>query len=143
MTNKFLNRLTRLYDYIYTDKHYKHTKTVSFLVKGGKVVSFGINSDKTSPLQNKYRLRTNLKYIENFIDKEHSEVNCLRKADNSVNFSKCELVIISKCKDGHFRLARPCDVCMSAIKDYGIEHIYYTNRNDTFSYERLTDKNEL
>lgn len=137
MTNKMLNRLVKMYDVIYTDKPYKHTKTVSFLVYRGKIVNFGINSDKTSPLQNKYRLRTDLKKIDNFIDKEHSEINCLRKTDNSVNFDKCDIVIISKKRNGEFRLARPCDVCMSAIKDYGIENIYYTNRNGTFSYERI------
>lgn len=135
MTNKMLNRLARIYDYIYTDKPYKHTKTVSFLIYRGKVVNFGINSDKTSPMQNKYRLRTELKLIENFIDKEHSEVNCLRKTDESINFEKCELVIISKKHDGEFRLARPCPVCMSAIKDFGISKIYYTNRNGTFTHE--------
>lgn len=137
MTNKLLKSLCRMYDYIYTDKPYKHTKTVSFLIYKGRVVSFGINSDKTSPLQNKYRLCTDLKYIENFVDKEHSEVNCLRKSDESINFSKCEIVIISKKKDGEFRLARPCDVCMTAIKDFGINKIYYTNRNQTFSFERV------
>ena len=137
MTNKMLNRLVKMYDDIYTDKPYKHTKTVSFLVYRGKIVNFGINSDKTSPLQNKYRLRTDLKKIDNFIDKEHSEINCLRKTDNSVNFDKCDIVIISKKRSGEFRLARPCDVCMSAIKDYGITNIYYTNRNGTFSYERV------
>jgi len=137
MTNKLLNRLVRLYDYIYTDKPYKHTKTVSFLIYRGKVVNFGINSDKTSPMQNKYRLKTDLKYIENFIDKEHSEVNCLRKTDESICFDKCELVIISKKRDGDFRLARPCDVCMSAIKDFGISKIYYTNKNGTFTYEKV------
>lgn len=137
MTNKLLKSLCRMYDYIYTDKPYKHTKTVSFLIYKGRVVSFGINSDKTSPLQNKYRLCTDLKYIENFVDKEHSEVNCLRKSDESINFSKCEIVIISKKKDGEFRLARPCDVCMTAIKDFGISKIYYTNRNQTFSFERV------
>ena len=137
MTNKLLNCLVRMYDYIYTDKPYKHTKTVSFLVYRGKVVNFGINSDKTSPMQNKYRLRTELKYIENFIDKEHSEVNCLRKVDENINFDKCELVIISKKRDGNFRLARPCDVCMSAIKDFGISKIYYTNKIGTFTFEEV------
>ena len=137
MTNKLLNSLCRMYDYIYTDKPYKNTKTVSFLIYKGKVVSFGINSDKTSPLQNKYRLTTDLKYIENFVDKEHSEVNCLGKVHPKFRFDKCEIVIISKKKDGNFRLARPCAVCMAAIKDFGIKKIYYTNRNQTFSFERL------
>lgn len=137
MTNKLLKTLTRMYDDIYTHKPYKHTKTVSFLVYKGKVLSFGVNSDKTSPLQNKYRICTELKYIENFVDKEHSEVNCLRRCDDSINFSKCEIVVISKKRDGDFRLARPCDVCMTAIKDFGIKRVYYTNRNQTFSYEEV------
>lgn len=137
MTNKLLNSLCRMYDYIYTDKPYKHTKTVSFLIYKGKVVSFGINSDKTSPLQNKYRLTTKLRYVENFVDKEHSEINCLGKVHPKFSFNKCEIVIISKKRDGEFRLARPCDVCMACIKDLGIKKIYYTNRNQTFSFEKV------
>lgn len=137
MTNKLLNTLCRMYEYIYTDKPYKHTKTVSFLVYKGKVISFGINSDKTSPLQKHYRVMTDLRYIENFIDKEHSEINCLRKIDTDINWAKVEIVVISKKRDGEFRLARPCDVCMAAIRDFGIHKVYYTNRNGTFSFERV------
>ena len=138
MKNKLLNTLSRMYDYTYTDKPYKRVKTVSFLVYKGKVISFGINSDKTSPLQNFYRIKTSLKSIENFVDKEHSEINCLRRIDGTItNWDKIELVSISKKKDGEFRLARPCPVCMSAIKDYGIRKVYYTNNIGTFTFERI------
>ena len=103
MKNKLLNTLSRMYDYTYTDKPYKRVKTVSFLVYKGKVISFGINSDKTSPLQNFYRVKTSLKSIENFVDKEHSEINCLKRIDSSItNWDKIELVIISKKKNGEF-----------------------------------------
>jgi tRNA(Arg) A34 adenosine deaminase TadA len=129
--------LRRLYDCIYSDKPFRNTKTVSFLVYKGKIVSFGVNSDKTSPMQNLYRMKTSLKDIENFIDKEHSEINCLRKVDTSINFSKAELVIISIRCDGTFRLARPCEVCMKAVKDFGIHKIYYTNRDQGFTYEKV------
>lgn len=142
MTNKLLNRLSKMYDYIYTDKPYKHTKTVSFVVYKNKIIQFGINSDKTSPLQKYYRIRTDLKHIENFIDKEHSEVNCLRRIDDSVDFSKCEIVVISKKRDGEFRCARPCVVCMKAIKDFGITKVYYTNNNGTFSFEKVSDNDD-
>lgn len=142
MTNKFLNRLSRLYDYIYTDKPYKNTKTVAFAIYKGKLLNFGINSDKTSPLQHMCRIKTDLKFIENFIDKEHAEINCLRHMDNDINFDKVELVIVSKKKDGDFRLARPCEVCMTAIKDFGIRKIYYTNRNGTFSFEKISKGEE-
>jgi tRNA(Arg) A34 adenosine deaminase TadA len=126
-----------MYDSIYTDKPYKNKKTVSFLVYKGKVISFGVNSAKTSPLQKYYRSRTDLKDVENFIDMEHSEINCLRRFDGDVKWHKVELVIISKQKDGKFRLARPCKVCMSAIKDFGIHKIYYTTKNQTFMFEEV------
>ena len=137
MTERFLRTLSRMYEVIYTDKPYKHTKTVAFLVYRGKIVGFGVNSDKTSPMQCLYRMRTELSEIENFIDKEHAEVSCLRKIgkDFDINFEKAEIVIISKRCDKTFRLARPCDVCMEAIKDFGIHRIWYTNREQGFTYE--------
>ena len=137
MTDKLMQKLARMYDDIYTERPYKHTKTVSFLIYHNKIVSFGINSDKTSPIQNKYRMLTHKKDIRNFWDKEHSEVSCLKKADNSISFNRCELVTISKRRNGDFRLARPCVVCMEAIKDYGVHDLYYSNQNGTFTYERV------
>ena len=136
MTKKFLNTLCRLYDYIYTDKPFK-SKTVAFLIYRGKIVSIGINSDKTSPMQKLYRTKTSLATIENFIDKEHAEINCLRKLDCDINMKKSSIVIISKRCDGTFRMSKPCDTCMAAIKDYNIGGIYYVGRNQEFIVERL------
>ena len=137
MTNRLLRTLCRMYEVIYSDKPFKNTKTVAFLIYHNKVVGFGVNSDKTSPMQNLYRLRTDLAEIENFIDKEHAEVNCLRKIGKTfdIDFDKAEIVIISKRCDKSFRLARPCSVCMEAIKDFGIHRVWYTNREQWFSYE--------
>jgi len=137
LTKKRLKSLCRLYDYIYTDKPYKNTKTVSFILYRNRIVAFGVNSDKTSPMQNLYREKTPLKDIKNFIDKEHSEINCLRKIDYFDRFDKSEIVVISKKQDGTFRLARPCPICMSAIKDFGIHKIWYTNRENGFSFEKI------
>lgn len=135
MTDKLLNKLVGMYDDIYTDKPYKRTKTVAFLICHGKIVSFGINSDKTSPMQNKYRMLTSKRDIKNFFDKEHAEICCLRKVDPEFRFDRCELVIISKMISGDFRLARPCETCMKAVKDFGIKEVYYTNKQGTFTHE--------
>ena len=136
MTKKFLNTLCRLYDYIYTDKPFK-SKTVAFLICRGKIVSIGINSDKTSPMQKLYRVKTELGNIENFIDKEHAEINCLRKLDCEINMKKCAIVVISKRFDGTFRMSKPCDTCMTAIRDYEVKKIYYRDRNQEFVCERV------
>lgn len=138
MTKNQLKSLCRLYEYIYADKPFRNTKTVSFLMYKNKMVAFGVNSDKTSPMQKLYRTRTELKDIKNFIDKEHSEINCLRKVDYmDIDFKKAELVVISKRCDGNYRLARPCQVCMTAVKDFGIRKIYYTNREGGFTFEKI------
>lgn len=136
MTNKLLKSLWRVYDDIYIDSPYKNIKFVSFLIYKGKIVSFGVNSNKTSPLQNFYRKRTELATIPNFIDKEHSEINLLRRNYfGDFDIKKVEIVIISKKQDGNCRLARPCCTCMTALKDYGIRKIWYTTNENTIKKE--------
>lgn len=133
MTNKLLKSLVRVYDDVYTPIPYKRLKMVAFLIYKGKIVSFGVNSDRTSPMQKRYRRKTEYGNIPNFIDKEHAEINLLRRTYlGNFDLKKLEIVIISKKFDGTFRLARPCNTCMAAIKDFGIKKIWYT-----------TDKNEI
>lgn len=136
MTDKILKRLSKMYDHIYSDSPYKRLKTVSFLCYKRKIVCFGVNTNKTSPLQNFYRTQTELRSIPCFIDKEHSEINCLRKCDANLKWDKVEFVIISKYNDGSYRLARPCQICMNALKASGIRKIYYTTK-DSFKFEKI------
>lgn len=138
MTKKMLKSLVRLYDHIYSDSPYRRLKVVSFLCYKGKIVSFGVNTEKTSPMQNFYRIQTSLGSIVNFLDKEHSEINCLRKTNVNLKWNKVEFVVISKHKDGTFRMARPCPTCMSALKSYGIKKIIYTtSKNNKFEFEEI------
>lgn len=136
MTNKLLKSLLRLYDDIYAGDPYERLKVVSFIIYKGKIVNFGVNSSKTSPLQFYYRQRTPLSTIENFLDKEHAEINCLRRTYlGEFDLKKVEFVIISKRKNGAYRLARPCCTCLAALKDYGIKNIYYTTNEGNIKYE--------
>jgi tRNA(Arg) A34 adenosine deaminase TadA len=138
LKKRLIRSLVRLYDYIYADKPFRNTKTVCFLVYKNKLVSFGVNSDKTSPMQNFYRLKTDLKAIPNFIDKEHAEINCLRKSKyEDIQFDKAELFVCSKRFDGTFRLSKPCPVCEAAIKDHGIHSIYYCTREQEIIHENI------
>lgn len=136
MTNKILKSIIRLYGDIYAGEPYARLKVVAFLVYKGKIVNFGANSNKTSPMQFRYRQKTHLATIENFLDKEHAEINCLRRTYiGDFDIKKLELVIISKRHDGNFRLARPCCTCMEAIKNSGIQKIYYTTNQGTIIQE--------
>lgn len=138
MTNKLLRSLIRIYDDIYVSSPYKRLKMVAFLIYRGKIVNFGVNSDKTSPLQSIYRKKTDLVSIPDFIDKEHAEINLLRRTYfGDFDMRKVELVIISKRIDGSYRLARPCKTCMGAIRDYGIKKIWYTTNENTIESEDI------
>lgn len=138
MTNKLLRSLVRIYDDIYSGSPYERLKVVSFLIYKGKIVNFGVNSEKTSPMQKFYRKKTSLATIPNFIDKEHSEINLLRRTYfGEFDMRRVELVVISKRNDGNFRLARPCCTCMRAVKDYGIQNIYYTTNENTIVKEEI------
>lgn len=136
MTQKLLQMMLRLYDNIYIEEQYHRLKVVAYLVYKNKIVNFGVNSEKTSPMQHYFRMQTHLSSISDFCDKEHAEINCLRSAAiRKIDFSKAELVIVSKRKSGHFRLARPCCTCMKAIKQFGIKRVWYTTNEDTIINE--------
>lgn len=138
MTNKLLRSLVRIYDDIYSGSPYERLKVVSFLIYRGKIVGFGVNSEKTSPMQKFYRKQTSLATIPNFIDKEHSEINLLRRTYlKDFDMRRVELVVISKRNDGNFRLARPCCTCMRAIKDHGIKNVFYSTNENTIVKEEM------
>src|SRR5574344_1532349 len=107
MTNKLLSKLSKLYNEIHSEVPYK-TKTVSFLIYKNKIISFGVNSEKTSPLQFYCRIKSDVVQNNYISDKIHSEIDCIKKTTNFTKWKKAELVVISKRKDGKFRLARPC-----------------------------------
>lgn len=89
--------------------------------KRGKVLSVGQNSYvKTHPLQAKHA-----KYAgqpeRQFLHAEiHAIVRCL-------NLSKAYRIFVSRWdKNGRPMLAKPCQVCMSAIRAAGIQLIQHT-----------------
>jgi deoxycytidylate deaminase len=101
----------------------------------GQIIAIGCNSNKTHPAQkyyNQYR-----KQDDSLLPKLHAEISCLNSIRHlDVNFSKVKLYIYRIRKDQPFGMARPCQSCIAAIKDFGIKDIFYTT-DDGFCYERL------
>ena len=60
MNKKILKKLSSLYDDIYSPipYHQNKTKMVSFVIYKNKILCFGVNSERTSPIQHYYRIRT-------------------------------------------------------------------------------------
>lgn len=128
-------------------KYFNKAKQVAFIsdyykthigcvaVYQGQIIGLGCNCNKTHPVQkfyNRYREQS-----DNMLPKLHAEISCLNQIKNlDIKFSKVKLYIYRTRNDQPYGLARPCPSCMAAIKDLGINEIYYTT-NDGFSYECL------
>ncbi len=49
------------------------------------------------------------------------------------------MIICRVAKDGSNALARPCDICMMALKEAGVKEIWYTT-NDKYGWNKETQK---
>lgn len=132
-------------DYKYFDKakhvannsDFDRTHVGCVAVYKGQIIGSACNCNKTHPTQkyyNKYRIES-----DSMLPKLHAEINCINEFKNvEINFAKVKLYIyrIKKNTVGGYGMARPCPSCMRAIKDLGIQHIYYTT-DSGFAYECL------
>lgn len=95
------------------------------IVYKGDIISIGVNSYKSDPLQARYSKNEHAIFL-------HAEISAIKKALKvipSKELSKCELhVVRRKVTNGVFSdgLAKPCVGCQRAIDTYNIKRVYYT-----------------
>lgn len=95
--------------------HYKHGAVI---VKGGSVISTGINKFKNHP-----SVIMDVQKIHE-VCHTHAEIDALRKAGNV----KGATIYVARInKQGKTRMSRPCNNCYSAIIQAGINKIVYTD----------------
>lgn len=105
-----------------------------------KVLSNGWNSYKTHPIQMRYnRFRELAEDNREFINCSHglhAEMMCLiNTKDIDIDWSKVSLFVYRE-NNGKKQMCRPCKACMQALKDRGINNIYYTSKNG-YNYEKI------
>lgn len=116
---------------VYFDKH--------------KIYCSAWNTEKSLPLQVKYnRYRaTSLKDYRSWKKHSgHAEMNCIHKLlqhyyDELPEFKKLSIFIYRQHDNGTFALARPCKACEKALRDLGINKVYYTGENSIIYEEYL------
>lgn len=108
------------------------------------VIGIGCNSNKTHPVQKIYNRYRDTKNQKNpFIPKLHAEISCLNSIRHlDVNFQRVKIYIYRTRNSQEYGIARPCPSCMAAIRDMGIQNIYYTT-DEGFAYERIDRKDTL
>ena len=109
----------------------KYTIIAKVYSKKGKLLATGINSyTKTHPLQYYYAEKVNLKE-KLFL---HAEIAAIIKTLKTGE-KPFRIVVERYDKDGNLKLAKPCPVCMEAIKEANIKVIEYSVNND---YNKIT-----
>lgn len=86
--------------------------------KGRRIVSAGLNSKKTHPLQAKYG-------NNRFSIHLHAEIAAILRASED-DLEGSTLYVARSLKDGSRALAKPCEGCQRAIKDFKIKRVVYT-----------------
>ena len=91
------------------------------ITKKFEVIGVGTNGNKTHPEQAKFARLVGLPEKQ-FL---HAELQCLVNAKQR-NLHGASIVVYRESRDGLRALARPCPICIAALRHYGINKIYYT-----------------
>lgn len=114
------------------------------IVYKGHIIGRGSNSDKTDPLQKKYNKERKFNKCGKQPVKHsvHAEIAALKSIpypiQESIDWSRVKVYIYRICngKKMGFGNARCCPGCMKALRDKGIQNIFYTT-NDGYCHERI------
>lgn len=114
------------------------------IVYKGHIIGRGSNSDKTDPLQKKYNKERKFNKCGKQPVKHsvHAEIAALKSIpypiQESIDWSKVKVYIFRICngKKLGFGNARCCPGCMKALRDRGIQNIFYTT-DQGFASERI------
>lgn len=97
---------------------YQH-RLGAILLKGGAVISIGINHTGSSKILRKYQhLRPQTLGI-------HAEVSAILGITKA-EASKCVLIVGRVNSKGIFGLAKPCPMCQEILREMGVRKVYYT-----------------
>jgi tRNA(Arg) A34 adenosine deaminase TadA len=98
----------------------KHRIAAAVLDNKGTILSTGVNSYiKTHPLQAHYARKAGCSEKQWL----HAEISALVKVKHG---KPNKIVVIRINRQGELRLAKPCDICMLAIKQAGINSIEFS-----------------
>lgn len=108
------------------------------LVYKRRIVSFGINRYKTSPIQNRFKKNENAIYL-------HAEVACVKNALRHLDvedFKKCDMFVVRVKRlvyEGEFvyAMAKPCEGCSRCIAEFGIRDVYYTVEDPNETWRKM------
>jgi deoxycytidylate deaminase len=101
----------------------------SFIVYKGKIISTGLNSSKTHPLNLKNRKISKITGEDYSNQKQTcSELNAILKLKRLTNIDtkKCILINLRYDRNDRLALAKPCMSCQSLLKYHSFKNIFWS-----------------
>lgn len=100
-----------------------HIRVSAVLVKGGRIISYGVNSHKSSPIIQKYKkFRLGFDGLPLKKVGTHAEFDCLNNVDEE-DLSSSTIIILRLRRDGSVAPSYPCEMCATFIKKNGVKKV--------------------
>jgi len=103
----------------------------TFLLKKGKIVSIGVNSNKTNPRNLKYDYTARNGIDIRHIVGTHSEMSAIIKYGKE-DISDCIVINVRVGRNGKIANSMPCAGCLSLFRQVGYRRLFYSNVNGEF-----------
>ena len=113
-------------------RHAKRCRHYSFIFENKKLLSIGINSPKTHPLNLKYNYINNQKKNISEVVGTHSELSAVIK----LGLDDCSGLILVNTRinrNNKLDYSFPCSGCIDMIKQLNFEKVVYSNKDEKFS----------
>jgi len=116
-----------------------NAKLAAMVVYKNKMISVGVNQNKTHPFAAKYSKHPEAIYL-------HAETAAILSAKKKLTgqqLKKSTLivcrVITNKTGDIVYRIAKPCSGCEKCIEEHGIQKLIYTVNSDLGKLKYITE----
>lgn len=132
MSSENLNIMPR--DYRFFEAARKAAEESDFKTRVGavavyrrRVIASAASQNKTHSMQKTYNRFRNFNQVGMCMPKLHAEIALLAKLKKmDVNMRDVSVYVYRICKSKAWGMARPCDACYRALRDAGVERVYYT-----------------
>lgn len=122
--------------------HDKRCKHFSFILRNKRIISIGINSPKTHPLNLKYNYINKQKHKISDVVGTHSELRAVIK----LGLTNCKgYTIINTRINRNQKLdySYPCNGCMEMLIQLGFNKVIYTNKDGNFEVLKLNPQTKI
>lgn len=121
---KYHKILNRLQDISLATPKVSNFRLAAAIIYKNRLVSYGVNSYKSSPFQKKYGKNEHAIFL-------HAEIAAINNALRHINvsqLSKSKMIICRINKEG-LAMSKPCVGCQRALAEFGIRTVFYTTPN--------------